>query len=57
MNILYFFLGLPVGVLLFPIGKALMKRYKGNSDTIRGLLLGLPIAVFALIVILVEMIV
>ena len=52
MNWLLFVLGVPVGALLFRVAEKLERRYKGKSETVRGLLLGLPISIFALLVIL-----
>ena len=51
MNWLYLILGVPVGMLVFLLGNLLEKRYKGKSDTLRGLLLGTPLAILCVIVI------
>jgi len=53
MNWLYLILGLPVGMLVFSLGNLLQKRYKGKSDTVRGLLLGTPFVILCVIVIVV----
>ena len=54
MNPLFFFFGIPIGALLGLIAIKLEKRYKGKSDTLRGLLLGLPFALLALAVALID---
>lgn len=47
LHYILFFIGAPVGAVLFPVAERLERRYKGKSDAVRGILLGLPIAVFA----------
>ena len=55
MNPLFFFLGIPVGALLGLVAIKLEKRYRGKSDAVRGLLLGLPFAILAVTVALAGM--
>jgi len=54
LNPILFVVGIPIGALLGIVAQRIEKRYKGKSDALRGILLGLPFAVFALAVILVD---
>jgi len=54
MNLILLGLGVIAGLLLLPVGEKLAKTYKGKSEWIPALLTVAPLAVFCLLVIVVD---